>query len=143
MKITTYPINAMVRRQLVNDGWISRPPLTFTYDNIGLEDHLKSNVEALRNDPTYNVRGAIHTTFGKCRRYYLVDNFRRLFGLERQTDNAFEMDITDIFVDTLEAQIRAHDATVNHLIDALVNKIEQREDYKAAILQLNVWGYGE
>lgn len=141
MKITVYTINAKLRRQLLKDGWISRPPMTFIYDNIGLVDFLQANVEALQNDPTYNVRGAIQTAFGKCRRYYLVDNFRRLFGLQREADNAFEMDITDIFVDTLEAQIRAHDTTENHLIDALVNKVEETEEYKAAALQLNVWGY--
>lgn len=143
MKITTYPINAKVRGQLVKDGWISRPPMTFIDDSVSLEDFLTEAVRAAEKDPNFNVSEAIHTTFSKCRRYYLTDNFRRLFGLERQSDNAFEMDITELFETTLVCQIERRDTDVNHLIDTLAQEMEQREDYKAAIMQLNVWGYGE
>ena len=141
MKITTYPISAKMRWQLVKDGWISRHPMTFIDDKVILADFLAQSVKALKKDPHFNVRALIHTTFSKCRRYYLTDTHRRLFGQERKIDNPYEMDITELFVSTLEAQIKAYDTDVNHLDKTLLTKIEATEEYKAALLQLNVWGY--
>lgn len=141
MKITTYPINAKMRRQLVKDGWISRPPMSFIYDRIILNDCLNEMVEALREDPNFDVSQALHTTFSRCRRYYLTDNFRRLFGLQRQSDNAFEMDITNLFLSTLEAQIRNLDTDIDHLVKELTAKIEKRGDYAAAQIKMGIWGY--
>ena len=141
MKITVYPINAKLRMQLVKDGWISRPPMTFINDTVSLTDFLTEAVKTAEKDPNFNVRSLIHTVFGGCKRYYLTDNFRRLFGLQREADNAFEMDITELFETTLVSQIERCDADVNHLITTLTDAIEKTEEYQAATLQLNVWGY--
>lgn len=141
MKVTTYLIDNRHRRQLVRDGWMSRPPMTYTYDSISLGDFLTEMVKAHQQDPNFNVRGALHTVFGKCERYFLTDNKKRLFGIERKLDNAFETDITDMFVSTIENQVKRHDTDVDHLAKALTEGIEKTEAHEAAILRLNVWGY--
>ncbi len=143
MKITTYIIPHKERMQLIKAGKISRPKCVEhvkIYAKVYMGEFLTELVKRVKKEPDFDLRGALHAVFDGFPRYYLVDNKKRLFGLERECDNAFELDITEIFAKTVEDQVRKYDADSTRFAEALTKAIEDTTEYKTAQHQLEEWG---
>ncbi len=141
MKITTYFAKVNQRVKLLRCGRIPFSPMSFLLEKINVEDVLKRGVDLLQRDPRFDVRGYLKEIFSKHPRYYLTDDMKRVFGNDRTEDNTYECDITELFLGTLDLQIRREKADPDYFRVLLKKRIHETPEYQAIQEQIKKLGF--
>ncbi len=139
LRIVADLLDADYRTKLTDEGLIDHTNYSPSYDDFVVADILADFIKKLDQEPNLDVKEALRTYFSKEPNYYLDEGWKGGWACGYR-DNAYELDITEIFLSAMEEAVRARDSDPEHFADLYFGpRFSRTKEYEELSKQIDVW----
>ncbi len=140
LRIVTDMLDSEYRSKLTNAGLVDYTNYCPSYGEFAISDVLADFIKKLKQEPNLDVREELRKYFANWEPNFYLDDASKGGWACGYRDNAYELDVTEIFLSAMEEAVRAMDSDPQNFNDLyFAPRYLSTKEYAELCKQSEVW----